>query len=230
MRSVGVTSKPYRSDNSRTDSRAAARSTANPPHFVGSTPSVTFSATVIGSTNMKCWWIIPTPAAMASRGESNRWGGPTGVPSASVSIPSPFTYTSPAVGSYNPYNTFISVVLPAPFSPSNAWTDPRSTRRSTSSLASTPGKRFVIASKRTASICLCRRLRREGLNLRVPRDLVLARSVDSSGETDTETHTPDDLSRTTRRTPDDDRSEIDGTTDPVESNADSPSDERPWGR
>ena len=39
---------------------------------------------------------------------------------------------------------FISVVLPAPFSPSNPWISPRPTSRSIPSFAVTPGKRFVI--------------------------------------------------------------------------------------
>ena|SRR5436190_7605903 len=38
---------------------------------------------------------------------------------------------------------FISVVLPAPFSPSSAWISPRRTSRSMWSLATTPGKRLV---------------------------------------------------------------------------------------
>ena len=38
----------------------------------------------------------------------------------------------------------MSVDLPAPFSPTTAWTSPASTRRETSRLATTPGKRFVM--------------------------------------------------------------------------------------
>src|SRR5262245_2709222 len=38
----------------------------------------------------------------------------------------------------------MSVVFPAPFSPRSAWTSPRRRSRSTWSLATTPGKRFVI--------------------------------------------------------------------------------------
>src|SRR5438093_12401743 len=46
---------------------------------------------------------------------------------------------------------FISVDLPAPFSPSRACTSPRRRSKSTSSLASTPGNRFVMPrSSRTA--------------------------------------------------------------------------------
>src|SRR6476661_7025414 len=46
---------------------------------------------------------------------------------------------------------FIRVLLPAPFSPSSAWTSPRRRSKSTSSLASTPGKRLTIPRASTAS-------------------------------------------------------------------------------
>src|SRR6266568_1166422 len=48
---------------------------------------------------------------------------------------------------------FISVDLPAPFSPSSAWTSPWRRSKSTLSFASTPGNRFVIprSSSRGAS-------------------------------------------------------------------------------
>src|SRR5436309_10366308 len=39
---------------------------------------------------------------------------------------------------------FISVDLPAPFSPSSAWTSPRRRSKSTRSSATTPGNRFVM--------------------------------------------------------------------------------------
>ena len=41
---------------------------------------------------------------------------------------------------------FISVDLPAPFSPSSAWTSPRRSSKSTWSLATMPGNGFVIAA------------------------------------------------------------------------------------
>src|SRR4051794_23878846 len=48
---------------------------------------------------------------------------------------------------------FISVDLPAPFSPSSACTSPRFSSKWTWSLATTPGKRFVmpLSSRRGAS-------------------------------------------------------------------------------
>jgi hypothetical protein len=45
---------------------------------------------------------------------------------------------------------FESVVFPAPFSPSRACTSPTAASNVTSSLASTPGKRFVMPRMRTA--------------------------------------------------------------------------------
>ena len=45
---------------------------------------------------------------------------------------------------------FESVLLPAPFSPSSAWTSPTAASKSTASFASTPGKRFVMPRIATA--------------------------------------------------------------------------------
>src|SRR5207249_3382060 len=45
---------------------------------------------------------------------------------------------------------FESVLLPAPFSPSNACTSPAAASKSTPSFATTPGKRFVIPRITTA--------------------------------------------------------------------------------
>src|SRR5882757_2101786 len=48
-----------------------------------------------------------------------------------------------------PVRMFISVDLPAPFSPSSAWISPRRTSRSTSALAMTPGKYLAIPRNST---------------------------------------------------------------------------------
>src|ERR1700745_2497584 len=45
---------------------------------------------------------------------------------------------------------FESVVLPAPFSPSSAWTSPSAAAKSTPSFATTAGNRFVTARIATA--------------------------------------------------------------------------------
>src|SRR5438105_10551014 len=66
---------------------------------------------------------------------------------------------SPASGRTSPYTTFMSVDLPAPFSPSRAWTWPQSTTRSTPSLALSPPKVLTIPrssrAARSVAICLC---------------------------------------------------------------------------
>src|SRR5438046_3966146 len=76
---------------------------------------------------------MPMPEAMASFGLVNV----TSRPSRRI---------RPSSGWYRPYRMFMSVVLPAPFSPSSAWISPSSTTRSTWSLATTPRNRLVIPS------------------------------------------------------------------------------------
>ncbi len=49
-----------------------------------------------------------------------------------------------------PYRVFISVDLPAPFSPTMAWMVPLRTTMSMSEFATTPGKRLVIPRSSTA--------------------------------------------------------------------------------
>src|SRR6201996_7153173 len=90
-----------------------------------------FSATVITRTSMKCWWTMPIPRAIAADGEPISTGWPS-------------TRISPSSGLYRPYRTDISVDLPAPFSPSSAWTSPGITSKSTRSLATTEPNFFVI--------------------------------------------------------------------------------------
>src|SRR6185503_6087410 len=74
---------------------------------------------------------MPMPAAIASRGERK-------------STARPSTRTTPSSGRYSPARTFMSVLLPAPFSPSRAWISPCRRSRSTWSFASTPGNDLTI--------------------------------------------------------------------------------------
>src|SRR5512132_1483323 len=76
------------------------------------------------------------PLAIASRGEE-------------ILTSSPRTRIRPPSAGYIPYSTRIKVDLPAPFSPISAWTSPARSSRSTSSFASTPGKRLVMRSRTT---------------------------------------------------------------------------------
>src|SRR4051794_9485702 len=86
---------------------------------------------------MKCWKTMPTPALMASAGEWRL----TSVPLISI---------VPESGGCTPYRIFISVDLPAPFSPTIAWMVPRPTSMLMSSLAITPGNRLPMPRRRTA--------------------------------------------------------------------------------
>ena len=100
------------------------------PRRDGSTPNAMFSATVNGGTSMKCWCTIPMPSARASRGDWRR-------------IASPSISTLPESGAVMPKSMFISVVLPAPFSPSKATISPRRTPNRTSLFARSDPYRLV---------------------------------------------------------------------------------------
>ena len=87
---------------------------------------------------MKCWCTMPMPASMAADGD--------------LKVTSvPFTAMVPASGWCIPYSVFISVDLPAPFSPTMAWMVPVRTLSQTSLFAMTPGNRFSIPVSSTAS-------------------------------------------------------------------------------
>jgi hypothetical protein len=73
---------------------------------------------------MKCWCTIPTPAAIASA---------VGQPVTSR----PSTTTRPASGANIPLRMRISVLLPAPFSPTRAWISPARTSSDASRFART---------------------------------------------------------------------------------------------
>ena len=64
---------------------------------------------------MKCWWTIPMPWSNASFGERKRTSDP-------------LIRMRPSSGWYSPIRMFISVVLPAPFSPTRARTECSPTR------------------------------------------------------------------------------------------------------
>jgi hypothetical protein len=76
------------------------------------------------------------PAAMASAGDRATSGRSS-------------SRISPASGRCSPKRMFMSVVLPAPFSPSSAWTSPLFTVRSTPSTATTPGHPLVMPRSST---------------------------------------------------------------------------------
>src|SRR4051812_21320258 len=86
---------------------------------------------------MKCWKTMPMPAPIASAGEENDSSRPS-------------TSIVPESGFWTPYRIFISVDLPAPFSPTRACTVPRRTVTLTWSFAMTPGNRLPMSVRRTA--------------------------------------------------------------------------------
>ncbi len=126
----GSTSRPN-SCEIRWMSALARRRSSRPKWRVGSKPSTTFSATVNTGTSMKCWWTMPMPWRTAAPG-SGKW------------TTSPSSAMSPESGCMSPNRTFMSVVLPAPFSPRSAWISPGSTVKSTWSSATRDPKVFVI--------------------------------------------------------------------------------------
>ncbi|CAB4591482.1 unannotated protein [freshwater metagenome] len=85
----------------------AAAKSMRPRDVVGSLPRMMFSVMVRLSASMKCWCTMPMPLAMASVGERK------------VRV-EPFTTMVPSSGWCIPYKVFISVDLPAPFSPTMA--------------------------------------------------------------------------------------------------------------
>ena len=77
----------------------------------GSWPSTMFSHTVRFAASMNAWNTMPMPSAIASFGDEKTRS-------------SPLTSIVPSFGWCAPYNVFINVDLPAPFSPTIAWTVP----------------------------------------------------------------------------------------------------------
>ena len=81
------------------------------PCFLSSLPANMLSATFISGNRFSSWWMMPTPAALASRVFWNF----TSLPSSRI---------LPPVGFSIPARIFISVDLPAPFSPMSTLTLP----------------------------------------------------------------------------------------------------------
>ena len=77
----------------------------------GSRPRKMLAATLSSGTRFSSWWMMAMPARSASRTVARR----TGVPSIRI---------SPSSAGWTPERIFISVDLPAPFSPMRAWTSP----------------------------------------------------------------------------------------------------------
>src|SRR6266702_2283024 len=109
---------------------------------------------------------MPTPCRIASFGAWNTRG-------------SPFIEICPASGRYSPARMLMSVLLPAPFSPSRACTSPQRAEKSTPWLAITPGKALSMATMANASSLVTRRLAYRGA---VWRRLTFGNVADDIGE------------------------------------------------
>ena len=77
-----------------------------------SRPMKKLRVTLMRGLSARSWYTVPMPAWLASRGELN-----------STSLPS--IMILPEVGLCTPERILIKVDLPAPLSPSSAWTSPR---------------------------------------------------------------------------------------------------------
>lgn len=121
--SGGIEPSPIEARSSAVWLSIALRSTS--PRRRGSRPRQTFSATVRSGSRVSSWWTMPIPACWASRGLRKVCGAPA-------------NSTVPSSGWWTPDTTFMSVDLPAPFSPTTACTSPGRTWRSTPSSTRTP--------------------------------------------------------------------------------------------
>ena len=137
----GSMSKLYFSHIARVSSTALSLSKRIP--FLGSMPSITFSAMVREGTRTKCWYTMPIPISIALRGD--------------VSFTSsPLMIMRPWLGCSTPKSNFIRVDLPAPFSPQMACISPFSAEKHTLSLAITPLSYTFVMFSITRKSFICR--------------------------------------------------------------------------
>ena len=135
----GLTARPTWASACAASARMAASSSSQPRFF--SWPRKMFCAIVRSSARLNSWWMSTMPAASASREPAKATGWP---PMRSV----------PPLGCSWPARIFISVLLPAPFSPSRPTTVPGCTSKLTPCSTCTGPKRLVMPSN-----CTCRLMR-----------------------------------------------------------------------
>ena len=112
----GDTSRPTARSRSRACASSRLRSSRKPRR--GRRARKRFSATLRLGRRFSSWWMYATPRAMASAGPRGRNAAPA-------------RRTSPASGKTTPPSTFMSVDLPAPFSPTIPSTRPTGRERQT---------------------------------------------------------------------------------------------------
>ena len=121
---VDVADARAREDRVRLPRPSGARS-MRPRRPRGSRRMSRFSATVIHGRRVSSWNTVHTPSACARSGPF-------------ISTALPRTRISPASGRSRPPRSLISVLLPAPFSPTRACTSPRTAEKEAPSSARTP--------------------------------------------------------------------------------------------
>ncbi len=95
---------------------------ASAPSAARGSASWMFSATVSDSNSAKCWNTMPMPSSRAAAAFANETAAP-------------FHSMLPVSGRVMPQMMRDNVLLPEPFSPSNAWISPGMMARSMPSLA-----------------------------------------------------------------------------------------------
>ncbi len=110
-RARGSIARWSRSSSARAFSSMALSSSRKRTRRRGSWPMKMFWATVRCGMRFSSWWIMLIPRAWAARGLA-------------MATSLPLTWMRPASGGDTPASTFMSVDLPAPFSPTRAWTSP----------------------------------------------------------------------------------------------------------
>ena len=123
--SPGSTESTSCSASSSAAAAGSSRRRISPRPPRGSRPINRFSATVIWGSSVSSWNTVATPRRKACSGERS-------------STSSPPIDTCPSSGRIMPASALIIVLLPAPFSPTSAWTSPRAALNVASSSASTP--------------------------------------------------------------------------------------------
>ena len=104
------------------------------PNFLGSRPIKRFSATDRFGQRLTSWYTVLIPWLWASCGDL-----------LIIGASEPAILISPPSKLCTPVSTLISVDLPAPFSPINAWISPLRSVKSTCCNALTPGNVFEIS-------------------------------------------------------------------------------------
>ena len=138
---MGGSSSPTRASSAVAFLFIAARGSGDSSSGVPSVPRKMLAAMSRFGASISSWWMSAIPSFLADRTPSMT----TGFPSIRI---------SPESGGWTPPRIFMSVLLPAPFSPISASTSPPRAKSDTSRNAVTPAKRLPMPriSRRGAAV------------------------------------------------------------------------------